>query len=197
MSQIVFKAGLILSIVGFATQEADAFGRCGCGRGGYGGYGYGGYGGWGYAGYGGWGYAGYGGWYGGYGYGYPGWGYGGFGAYSNNGYVSRVARTNAPTQSSSQPASDSIRLTVDVPANAKVTINGLATTSTGEHRTYVSKGIQPGSAYLYQVRAEFVRDGKSVTEEKTVSLTGGQTSSVIFDAASEAQVAGTASPAQR
>ena len=186
MLQHALKTGLMFAVLGFVAQDAQAFGRRGCG--GWGGYGYG---------YGGWGYAGYGGWYGGYGYGYPGWGYGGFATNSNNGYVSRVAQTNGTAPRNFQPATDSVRLTVDVPANAKVVINDLPTTSTGEHRRYETKGIKPGYVYRYQVWAEFVRDGKPASEEKTVSLTAGQTASLTFNAEPKPQVAGTASTAQR
>src|SRR6185436_10733031 len=117
-----------------------------------------GYGGWGYGGcgYGGCGYGGYG--YGGYGYG--GWGYGGWG-YGGN-----------------PPSSGSILLTVSVPADAKVFVNGQPTRSTGELRQYASSGLQPAAIYPYQVRAEFVRDGKPISEEQTVQLTAGQTSSI-------------------
>ena len=39
------------------------------------------------------------------------------------------------------------------------------------------------------MRAEFVRDGKPISEEQTVQLTAGQTSSITFGAASNAQAA--------
>ncbi len=96
-----------------------------------------------------------------------------------------------------QPAADSVMLTVNVPADAKVFVNGRATTSAGELRQYTSAGLQPDAAYRYRVRAEFVRDGKPVSEEKSVSIVTGQTASLAFDAAPEAQVAGAAASAQR
>ena len=40
--------------------------------------------------------------------------------------------------------------------------------------------MQSGASYSYKVRAEFVRDGKPVTEEKTVRLTAGQTGALNF-----------------
>jgi uncharacterized protein (TIGR03000 family) len=111
--------------------------------------------------------------------------------------VPRVAQTKSANPAPSQPDSDAVQLTIDVPANAKVVINDLPTKSTGEHRHYVSKGIQPGSAYRYRVRAEFIRDGKAVTEEKTVSLTAGKSALLNFNAAPDAQVANASMPPQR
>jgi uncharacterized protein (TIGR03000 family) len=193
MLQHALKSGLILVVLGIVVQDSNACGRCGggwgCGYGGYGGYGYGGYG----------RYGGYG--YGGYGYG--GWGYygqgpGGYLASSSGGYSSNVARSAArPLVNSSQPSSDSAKLTVSVPADAKVIVNGRPTTSTGQRRRYTCTGLNPAAVYDYQVRAEFVRDGKPVSEEKTVSLTAGQTASLAFRAAPEVRAAEMVTTAQR
>jgi uncharacterized protein (TIGR03000 family) len=183
MLQHTLRIGLLVVVLGFVAQEAHAFGRCGGGgRGcGYGGCGYGGYG---YGGYGGWGYGGY--------------GYGGYATSPNSGYMSSAGPSNVrPRVSSSQPASDSALLMVSVPADAKVFVNGRPTKSTGESRHYTSTGLQPAAFYPYQVRAEFIRGGKLVSEEKTVQLTAGQTSSLAFSAASEPQMADVATSAQR
>jgi uncharacterized protein (TIGR03000 family) len=72
-------------------------------------------------------------------------------------------------------------IVVDVPADAKVFVNGHATTSTGEHRQYVSHGLEAGMRYEYQVRAEIVRDGKVQSETKTVQLTAGSQADLAFD----------------
>ena len=58
-----------------------------------------------------------------------------------------------------------------------MTVNGLATKSTGSRRQFVSFGLKPGLSYKYVVKAEVIRDGKTVEETKTVSvLTAGQVS---------------------
>ncbi len=67
-----------------------------------------------------------------------------------------------------------------MPADAKVFVNDRPTTSTGEDREFISHNLQSGASYSYKVRAEFVRDGKPVTEEKTVRLTAGQSGAVNF-----------------
>jgi uncharacterized protein (TIGR03000 family) len=72
-------------------------------------------------------------------------------------------------------------IVVEVPADAKVFVNGHPTTSTGEHRQYVSHGLEQGMRYEYQVRAEIVRDGKVVSDTKTVELTAGSQADLAFD----------------
>jgi uncharacterized protein (TIGR03000 family) len=76
-------------------------------------------------------------------------------------------------------------LSVKVPSDAKVFVNDRPTTSAGIDREYISRQLQPGASYSYNVRAEFVRDGKPVTEEKTVRLTAGQTAAISFTEAQE------------
>jgi uncharacterized protein (TIGR03000 family) len=71
-------------------------------------------------------------------------------------------------------------LTIWVPYEAKITINGLPTTSTGSRRQYVSFGLQRGYNYKYLVHAELVRDGKIVEENQTVTLTAGDQGAVAF-----------------
>ncbi len=75
---------------------------------------------------------------------------------------------------------DSALLTVYVPYEAKITINGLPTQSTGSRRQYASFGLQPGMSYKYDVHVEIVREGKIVEEDKTVTLTAGQQDALAF-----------------
>ena len=72
-------------------------------------------------------------------------------------------------------------LSVQVPADAKVFVNGLATTSKGDRRQYVSRGLNDGYSYSYEVRAEVVRDGKVVEETKSVYVKAGETSQLAFN----------------
>jgi uncharacterized protein (TIGR03000 family) len=72
-------------------------------------------------------------------------------------------------------------LTVSVPAEAKVFINGNATTSTGTQRQYISRGLKAGSRYNYEVRAEYVKDGQPVTDTKSVTLSAGEMAGLAFN----------------
>ena len=77
--------------------------------------------------------------------------------------------------------SDTGGLTVSVPANAKVFVNGNATTSTGSLREYVSRGLETGYEYNYEVRAEVMVNGKLVSDTKTVSLQAGRMQNLAFN----------------
>ena len=78
-------------------------------------------------------------------------------------------------------------LAVSVPDDAKIFVNGVNTTSTGEDRTYVSRDLNGGYNYTYEVRAEVVRDGKTVEQVKSVNLRAGETARVAFDFAAPAE----------
>ncbi len=180
MLRTALKLAVVVAVLGLAVQKADAFGHCR-----WGGCRYGcGYAGWGY---GGWGYTGFG--YGSWGYG--GWGYGGYRPVVVGPYLANATpRTPTPAlRSTGSVASDNAMLSVDVPADAQVFVNDHATTSRGQRRTYLSRGLKPGAHYTYKIRAEFTRDGKVVTEEQTVQLTAGQTRAVVFSDRPQEQVA--------
>lgn len=72
-------------------------------------------------------------------------------------------------------------LNVSVPNEARVFVNGRATTSTGATRRYVSKGLKRGFQYTYELKAEVVRDGKTVTRTEVVRLQAGERANVSFD----------------
>jgi uncharacterized protein (TIGR03000 family) len=75
---------------------------------------------------------------------------------------------------------DAVMLNVWVPTDAKVFVNGTATTSQGSERRFVSRGLRRGANYAYEVRAEIVRDGKKVIDTKQIVLTSGQKASLEF-----------------
>jgi uncharacterized protein (TIGR03000 family) len=78
-----------------------------------------------------------------------------------------------------RPSANAV-LTVRVPADARVFVNGLPTTSTGSLRRYVSNGLRAGYNYTYHIRAEIVRNGQTISDAKTVKLQAGDTSNVEF-----------------
>ncbi len=71
-------------------------------------------------------------------------------------------------------------LTVNVPSDARVYVNGVQTKSVGSERSYVSRGLRAGFNYSYEVRAAVERDGKLVEETKMVSLQAGRNARVAF-----------------
>ena len=78
-------------------------------------------------------------------------------------------------------------LLVNVPADAKVFVNGKATASTGTERQYLSRGLVRGAAYNYEVKVEMIRDGQPITITKTAKLTAGGNAQLAFDETADVQ----------
>ena len=85
-----------------------------------------------------------------------------------------------PPKATSAERPDAGQITIWVPENAKVFVNGYETKSTGNLRQFVSYGLKPGMGYDYTIRAVVVRDGRSIEESHTVKLVAGQRSAVAF-----------------
>ncbi len=85
-----------------------------------------------------------------------------------------------PPKTTGTSADESGILTVWVPYEAKVTINGQETQCKGSQRHFVSYGLVPGLSYKYVVRAQLVRNGQTQEETQTIILTAGQVSAVAF-----------------
>ncbi len=88
----------------------------------------------------------------------------------------------AQPQASAVPADRSASgvIAVWVPADARVVINGLETTSVGPYREYVSYGLRPGAAYKYEIRAQIAREGRLVQKTRTVYLSAGSHQRIAF-----------------
>jgi uncharacterized protein (TIGR03000 family) len=79
-------------------------------------------------------------------------------------------------------------LNVNVPAEAKVYVNGYLTRSTGEARSYVARNLVAGQLYTYEVRAEMMRDGERVEETKVIDLSAGRSERLAFDLTSASPI---------
>ncbi len=77
-------------------------------------------------------------------------------------------------------SSDEIHLMVYVPEAARVYVNGNATTSTGTSRHFVSRGLEAGNSYRFDVRVELDVNGKAVSESKSVVLVPGRDETLSF-----------------
>jgi uncharacterized protein (TIGR03000 family) len=76
---------------------------------------------------------------------------------------------------------DSTILTVSVPEDAKVFVNGKETSTPGVERQFISRNLVPGYRYSYRIRAEVIRDGEPVVETKIVEVQSGDMAQVSFD----------------
>jgi uncharacterized protein (TIGR03000 family) len=65
-------------------------------------------------------------------------------------------------------------IVVDLPADAKLLIDNEPTSTTGTSRVFVSPTLNPGREYHYTLKAEIVKNGKSVKVEKVIAVRAGQ-----------------------
>ncbi len=76
---------------------------------------------------------------------------------------------------------DEVYLTVNVPADAKIFVNGKPTSSTGTMRQFVSRGLEVEKSYKFAIRAEMTAaDGETMVETKTVVASAGESENLQF-----------------
>jgi uncharacterized protein (TIGR03000 family) len=120
-----------------------------------------------------------------YGYGYPysyGYSYPDYGSYYVPSYGAAdafppAASTSAypPAESAPPPATaGSAHLTVQLPADARLWIDGQPTVQTGAVRTFETPAnLDPARGYSYLLRAEWVENGQPVARERRVDFQAG------------------------
>src|SRR5262249_3897691 len=72
------------------------------------------------------------------------------------------------------------RLIIEVPADAQLFIDGHAMKTTAAKRVFRTPKLDPSLTYYYDVRAEVVRDGKTVTRTQRVILRAGDQVTTTF-----------------
>jgi uncharacterized protein (TIGR03000 family) len=70
---------------------------------------------------------------------------------------------------------------VNLPSDARLTVDGAPTTSTSDSRVLVREDLQPGYEYYYTLRAEAVVGGQTVTQMQRVAVRPGEQTRVAFD----------------
>ena len=81
----------------------------------------------------------------------------------------------------SQDKGQTATLTLKVPANAVVEIEGVKTKATGEVRRFVSPALASGKNYTYTIKVTWKdADGKDQSKEETVKVVPGGTSELDF-----------------
>jgi uncharacterized protein (TIGR03000 family) len=91
-----------------------------------------------------------------------------------------LAQASRPTVSY-RPSKDDVLLSIVVPEDARVYVNGLLTKTPGTHRQYACSGLLPGKSYAYQVRAVVTRNGKELSDTRVVRFRAGETHDLAFD----------------
>ncbi len=115
---------------------------------------------------------------GGYAYGCYGGCYGG-GCYGCYGGMVAAPVVTQPAQMAATSTSQAT-VVVQVPADAQLYVDGYRVKQTSSTRTFITPDLEPGTRYYYTVKAQVMRDGKSVEDTKRVYVRAGQTSQVSF-----------------
>ena len=74
-------------------------------------------------------------------------------------------------------------LVVSLPANARLTVDGVQTRSTSGLRTFVSPSLEAGKTFAYTLTASYTREGQPVSVSKRVQVEAGQTVKVNMHSA--------------
>lgn len=90
-----------------------------------------------------------------------------------------------------------VLLNVQVPANAKVWIDGASTTSTGIARSFVSPALTPGKQFTYEVKAQWQENGREVTRTRRVPVQAGQAVDINLQQATSEELRNAPTPKGR
>src|SRR5262245_19398585 len=90
-------------------------------------------------------------------------------------YIPSKVPPPAPAKPGASPKDDGkgARLIIDVPAQAKLYIDGQLSKSIAEQRQFSTPPLQSGQTYFYDLAVEVMKDGKPVTEEKRIVVRAG------------------------
>jgi len=81
------------------------------------------------------------------------------------------------------------RITVKLPADAKLFIDNVACELTSDTRTFQTPKLEAGKKYGYTLRAEAVREGKTVNSTRKIVMTAGEALTVKFEDLGSVQTA--------
>jgi uncharacterized protein (TIGR03000 family) len=73
------------------------------------------------------------------------------------------------------------KVTIELPADAKLLFNGAVATGTGATRTFATPALAQGQDYGYELTAEVVRDGRVQTVTERVIVRAGETAKVSLN----------------
>ncbi len=77
-------------------------------------------------------------------------------------------------------APDQARVIVRLPGDAKLYANGHLTTLTSGERDFTTPSLEKGRDFQYAMKIEYVRDGKTITDNQVVKVRAGEVSLVSF-----------------
>ncbi|MFO0876784.1 MAG: TIGR03000 domain-containing protein [Gemmataceae bacterium] len=66
------------------------------------------------------------------------------------------------------------RVTFELPADAQLFVDDVKIDNIGERKSFRTPPLKKGEQYFYELRAEVVRDGKKIVENRKITITAGQ-----------------------
>jgi uncharacterized protein (TIGR03000 family) len=70
---------------------------------------------------------------------------------------------------------------VNLPSNARLLVDGAATSSTSSQRRLISPALPTGRDFQYTLTAEIQRNGQAVRETRSITVRGGEETRVQFN----------------
>lgn len=92
-----------------------------------------------------------------------------------------LAPGQAPAPPAARKGESPATIVVTLPADARLTVDGRATKSTSGLRQFVTPPLRPGKKYSYTFKAEFVRQGHTITVARKVPVRAGRQTAVSLD----------------
>jgi uncharacterized protein (TIGR03000 family) len=89
-------------------------------------------------------------------------------------------QSNYPPATGAEQGSRIARVTVSVPANAKLRVNGTVLSLTGSVRIFDSPPLVPGNVYGYDIKVTWKEGDRQLTETQTIVVTAGSRVNVRF-----------------
>jgi uncharacterized protein (TIGR03000 family) len=65
-------------------------------------------------------------------------------------------------------------IVVELPTDARLTVNGVATRATTGKRVFVSPPLEPNKVFHYTLRAELDRDGQTLVANQRIGVRAGE-----------------------
>jgi uncharacterized protein (TIGR03000 family) len=96
------------------------------------------------------------------------------------GEESRVDLTDMLAEAPNRVPADVARVTVLLPADARLSVDGVALRAGSAQRTFDTPKIEPGRSYHYTFTAEVVREGQTHTRNRRVYVEAGKEVTVDF-----------------
>jgi uncharacterized protein (TIGR03000 family) len=93
-----------------------------------------------------------------------------------------------PVSVTSDPETAPASITVRLPAEARLWVDGVYCPLVSDTRTFQTPRLQPGQQYAYTMKAELIRDGRTVTQNQRVLMSAGRQVEVTFGELAPASV---------